>query len=112
MSFILSVNYFIWLLISILFFALGEFLSKEFALNTSKLIYILYIFIAYSFGILTWLAAIVQKNQLSIIGAMWSVLSLVATVLIGVLIFSEKLNILSITGIILGIISVALLSIA
>ena len=110
MKFLLSIHYIIWLVISALFFAVGEFLSKKFALNP-KISFVILMLIAYSIGTLTWLPAILQRNQLSIVGVMWSVLTVVATILIGVLIFNEKLGSVSIIGIILGIISVALLSI-
>jgi len=101
----------IWLVISALFFAFGEFLSKKFALAPS-FNYVVLVVVIYAFGTLAWLPAILQKNQLSIVGAIWSVLSLMATVLIGVLIFGEKLNMVGILGIIFAAIAIALLSIA
>jgi multidrug transporter EmrE-like cation transporter len=52
------------------------------------------------------------KNQLSLVGTIWSVLSLVATVLIGLLIFGEKLNIMGITGIIFAFMAIVFLSLA
>lgn len=104
-----SINYIIWLILSALFFAIGEFLSKKFALNP-KLGYVISIIIIYSFGVLAWLPAILQKNQLSIVGTMWSVLSLLTTILIGVLIFNERLNIAGIAGIIFAFVAIVLLS--
>ena len=101
----------IWLIVSALFFAFGEFLSKKFAL-TPSLSYIILIVAIYALGTLSWLPAILQKNQLSIVGSIWSVLSLVATVSIGILIFGEKLNVAGIVGIIFAAIAIALLSIA
>jgi len=103
-----SINYIIWLIASALFFAVGEFLSKKFALNP-KFSYIAYILIFYSLGVLAWLPAILQKNQLSIVGTMWSVLSLLTTVLIGILIFNEKINTTGIVGIIFAFIAIVLL---
>ncbi len=110
MNSLLSIPYIVWLIISAIFFAVGEFVSKKFAIDR-KLIYIAYILIAYTLGILAWLPAIVQKNQLSIVGTIWSVLSLLATILIGILIFNEKLSVLGIFGIITAFISIILLSI-
>ena len=107
---ILSINYIIWLIISALFFAVGEFLSKKFALNP-KISYVVFILLAYCVGTLFWLPAILQRNQLSIVGTMWSVFSLLATVLIGILFFSEKLSLAGFTGIIFAFISIILLSI-
>lgn len=111
MDVLMAVPAMVWLLISALFFAFGEFLSKKFALAPS-LSYVFAIVIIYSLGTLAWLPAILQKKQLSITGAIWSVLSLLATVLIGVIIFRERLNVLTVAGIILGAMAIALLSIA
>lgn len=104
-----SMHYIAWLIISALFFAGGEFLSKKFALNP-KPAYIIYILIFYSIGVLTWLPAILQKNQLSIVGTMWSVLSLLTTILIGVMLFNEKINAIGALGISFAFISIILLS--
>ncbi len=111
MNLILSIPALAWLVLSALFFAFGEFLSKKFVLAPSGSYIILIIFI-YSLGTLSWLPAILQKNQLSIVGAIWSVLSLLATILIGTLIFNEHLTTTGIIGIIFAIIAVFLLSIA
>jgi multidrug transporter EmrE-like cation transporter len=111
MSSIINIPAIIWLIISALFFACGEFLSKKFALHPSAS-YVIVIIVVYTLGTLTWLPAILQKNQLSIVGAMWSVLSLLATVLIGVLIFDEHLSLVGILGILFAIISIGLLSFA
>jgi multidrug transporter EmrE-like cation transporter len=110
MKFLLSINYIIWLIVSAIFFAVGEFLSKKFALSP-KFLYVILILIIYSFGVLAWLPAILQKNSLSIVGTMWSVLSLLTTILIGILIFKEKLSIAGIAGMVMAIIAIILLSI-
>lgn len=110
MKYLLSIHYILWLLLSGVFFAIGEFLSKKFALNPKLSLFIILILTS-SLGMITWLPAIMQKNQLSVVGVMWSVLSLISTILIGVLIFHEKLTQLNILGIILGVIAVTLLSI-
>lgn len=110
MKFLLSINYILWLVLSALFFAVGEFLSKKFALGP-RLFYVVLILCAYTLGTLAWLPAILQKNSLSIAGAIWSVMNLLATVLIGVLIFGEKLSALGIIGIFTAFVAIILLSI-
>ena len=110
MKFLLSINYIIWLVASAIFFAVGEFLSKKFALSP-KFLYVILILIIYSLGVLAWLPAILQKNQLSIVGTMWSVLSLLTTILIGILIFGEKLSMVGFIGMIFAITAIVLLSI-
>lgn len=111
MKFLSSINYIAWLIISALFFAVGEFLSKKFALNP-KIIYVVFILITYSLGTLAWLPAILQKNQLSIVGTIWSVMSLIATIAIGVIIFNEELSAIGVIGITAAFISIILLSLA
>jgi multidrug transporter EmrE-like cation transporter len=106
---LLSVNYIFWLVASAIFFAVGEFFSKKFALNPS-IYYVVFILLAYCVGTMFWLPAILQKNQLSIVGTIWSVMSLLATVAIGVLIFNEKLGLTGILGIIFAFISIILLA--
>ena len=109
MNIILSIPALAWLIISALFFAFGEFLSKKFALAPS-LSYVLIIIGIYALGTLAWLPAIFQKNQLSVVGAIWSVLSLIATILIGLLVFNEKLTLTQSAGLVLGLVAVYLLS--
>ena len=111
MNVLLAVPYIIWLVLSALCFAVGEYFSKKFGLAPGWL-YVGCVLASYIMGTLFWLPAIIQNNQLSIVGAMWSVMSLLATVLIGVLIFGEHLSTLAIAGIVLGFVSVFLLSIA
>jgi len=111
MKFLLSINYLVWLFLSAVFFAIGEFMSKKFALEP-KAILVIGILAVDSIGVLAWLPAILQKNQLSIVGTIWSVLSLLMTILIGILIFGEKLNPMGVIGIILAIISIIILSLS
>jgi len=106
----LSINYIVWLIASAMFFAVGEFLSKKFALNPNLTLVII-ILVVYSIGVLFWLPAILQKNQLSIVGTMWSVLSLLTTILIGILVFGERLNLVGTIGIIVAFIAIILLSV-
>jgi len=109
MNIILSIPALAWLIISALFFAFGEFLSKKFALAPS-IYYVLIIIGIYALGTLSWLPAIFQKNQLSVVGAIWSVLSLIATILIGLSVFNEKLTLTQSAGLVLGLVAVYLLS--
>ena len=67
-------------------------------------------FISYDVGVILWLPAILQKNHLAIVGTIWSLMSLIATVAIGVIIFKEKLSIYGWLGIILALIATAILA--
>lgn len=98
-----------WLLISSVFFTWGEYLSKKFA-TTPSFIYIMWIVVAYVLSTLAWLPAIMARNQLSVVGAIWSVISLATTVAIGTVLFGEKLNVFSIAGLGAAVVSIVLLS--
>jgi multidrug transporter EmrE-like cation transporter len=105
---LLSLNYIYWLLISIVFYAIGEYLSKKFALNPSILAAVCVLFV-YSLGALAWLPAILQKNILLVAGTVWALMGFITTVLVGMF-FGEQLNTLRIVGISLGLISILLLT--
>lgn len=111
MSLVLAVPYYVWIIVSALLTATGELLSKEFG-NTHRAAFLIAAFVVYSLGTLAWFPSIYEKNQLSIVGVMWSVLSLTTTVIIGVLIFGEKLNLMSTIGILFAFVAIAFLSLA
>jgi multidrug transporter EmrE-like cation transporter len=100
----------IWLVISAIFFAVGEFLSKKFALSP-KFSLVVLVAVVDVISTLFWLPAMLHKNMLSVTGTMWSILSLITTVLIGLLVFGEKLSFIDTLGLITAFISIILLSI-
>lgn len=104
-----AIPFWIWITVSAIFFALGEFFSKKFALNPGWTLFVLFIMIDFV-SAATWLPAIFEKNQLSTTGVIWSIASVGATVLIGVLAFSEKLTLIQCIGLAFGFVSVVLLS--
>lgn len=108
-QYFLSVHYLFWIIASSICYAFGEFFSKKFALEPS-IFYFVLVYSAYSFGVLAWLPAIMQRNQLSIVGVIWAVMSLLTTVLIGAIIFGERLSITGVLGILTALLSVILLS--
>jgi multidrug transporter EmrE-like cation transporter len=108
---LLSINYIYWLLASSLFLAAGDFMSKKLAMNP-KISYFILVMIFYPLCSLFWIPAIMQKNQLSIVGMIWTVLSIAITLFIGLLIFGEKLSLVGVIGVFFALIAVVLLSIA
>jgi multidrug transporter EmrE-like cation transporter len=104
-----SINYFYWLLISMVFYAGGEFFSKKFAM-VPKVSFVIFLLIFYAFGALSWIVALHGKNELADVGATWAVLSLLTTVAIGILIFKERLNVYGVVGIIFAAAAIVLLS--
>jgi multidrug transporter EmrE-like cation transporter len=98
-----------WLLLSSVFFAAGEFYSKKYAIAQSwqKLTLVL---TSYLISSVLWLPAIRQTKTLATTGAVWSVLDLAITVILGAVIFSEKLQVGQWVGISAAAIAVYLLS--
>jgi multidrug transporter EmrE-like cation transporter len=102
-------SYLFWIFASAIAFACGEFLSKSHALDPRP-VKLFAIFVAYNMGVFFWLPAIMQKKELAIVGTIWSVLSLMSTVLIGMILFNEKLNLHQGIGVILATASIIFLS--
>lgn len=110
MNFLLSIPALVWLIISALFFAGGEYLSKIWGNGPSIYLTILVV-CTYALGTLSWLPALLHKNQLAIMGTLWLLLAILATIGIGILVFHERINILQTFGIILAIAALILLNI-
>lgn len=100
---------FLWIILSAIAFAFGEYFSKYYALWHAWQDLVA-VFLCYNLGVVFWLPAIAKTKELAIIGSIWSVMSLAATVLIGVTLFNEKLDVLHWVGIGLAGLSVALLA--
>jgi drug/metabolite transporter (DMT)-like permease len=100
---------FVWLVISAAFFAVGEYFSKKFASEPDWKMLLL-VCSAYLLGTLAWLPAIVRTNQLASTGTGWLLLSMMATLGIGVGIFHERLNSYQIAGIALAAVALVLLN--
>lgn len=108
-NFLLSIPAIVWLLISSVFFAAGEFLSKKWGMNPN-FSNTLIVLIAYTISSLLWLPSLLHKNQLLLMGTMWIVLAMMATVLIGLIIFHEKINALQWLGLFLALAALILLN--
>ena len=111
MKIIFSIHYLIWILISASFYGYGEYLSKKFALKPGLGI-VMILLTSYSLAILTWLCALIQRNQLAILGTLWATLCILVTLGIGLFVFNEKINMMGMAGIFAGGIAIVLLSLA
>jgi multidrug transporter EmrE-like cation transporter len=104
----ISLHPIVWLVLSGLFFAGGEYLSKSYVLTPRPLV-LLCLIILYMVGALLWLPALKQKPDLAVTGTLWSVITLLMTVAIGVIAFGEVLSMSRILGIALAVVAVILL---
>lgn len=99
----------LWLTFSGLFFAGGEYLSKKYILAPDWRILVILLCL-YCLGALMWIPALMQGKSLSVVGTMWSVISLCLTIAIGIVIFDERLTALQIFGVVLAMGSIVALS--
>jgi multidrug transporter EmrE-like cation transporter len=100
----------LWLILSVSLFGVGEYLSKKFSLAPSISL-TLSIITMYALGALAWLPAIYKGQYLSTIGTMWNLLSMIMTLVIGIVIFNEQLTTIQIVGIGFALTSLIMLSI-
>lgn len=106
----LGIPAFAWLLMSVVFFAIGEYLSKRWALKPGVGGAVLTV-LAYAVGSLLWLPAILQRNQLVIMGRIWLLLATIGSMGVGLFIFHEKLSPVHWIGVALSIGALVFLSV-
>jgi multidrug transporter EmrE-like cation transporter len=105
----ISLHPLVWLVLSGVFFAGGEYLSKSYVTSPRPAALIVLICM-YTCGALLWLPALKQKPELAITGTLWSVITLLMTVAIGIFAFGESLALHQMFGIALAVGAVVLLS--
>ena len=98
-----------WLLISIGFYAIGEYISKTWA-NSPSHSEMWAVIAASAMSALFWLPALFTKNHLAIVGTSWIILATIVTLLLGVVFFGEKLSALQWGGVILALVSLIILT--
>ena len=109
MDLLLSIPAAVWLVLSAIFFAAGEYFSKRWAMHPSLGI-TASLLVVYILATLFWLPALLHKNQLAIMGMAWLLLGMIATVCLGLFVFNEKLSTLQMVGIIFALLSLVLLN--
>jgi multidrug transporter EmrE-like cation transporter len=101
---------FLWSFLLIIYFGFGEYYSKIFS-NTPTFKLALVVVFSYALGSLAWLPAIYKVKLLAIIGTIWSIMSILMTIVIGIFVFGETLTTIQIIVIVLAAISIILLTI-
>ncbi|MDO8468891.1 MAG: hypothetical protein Q7S29_04000 [Candidatus Peribacter sp.] len=99
---------FCWLLLSAVLFGCGEYLSKRWASAPSFKLGAAVVLVD-AIGVILWLPALYNRNQLSIVGVLWALLGTVVTVSIGLFIFKESLTWVQWVGIVCAFVALALL---
>lgn len=100
-----------WLSFSVAFYAVGEYISKTWA-NSPTTTEVLCVMAASAISALLWLPALFSHNHLASMGTSWLVLATATTVILGVLVFGERLSAIQWTGVIFAIAAFILLSVS
>lgn len=107
-SFLLSIPAIVWLLVSGLLNACGEFLSKHWGENPSLPLAML-VAATYALSSALWLPALLHKNQLSTTGVAWVLIALMFTMILSFFVFHEELGLQQWVGLGLALVAVGLL---
>ncbi|HET7638968.1 MAG TPA: SMR family transporter [Ktedonobacteraceae bacterium] len=100
-----------FLLLLVAFELVADILAKQFSLN-GKLIFAVLSILGFVAANLAWLVSLRTGAELSKGAVLFSVLSGIGAVLIGVLIYHEKANPYQLIGLALGVVAIAFLSMA
>ncbi|MDD5623771.1 MAG: hypothetical protein PHI23_03615 [Candidatus Peribacteraceae bacterium] len=111
MGYLLAIPAIVWLLLSALFFACGEYLSKQWGMDPRFSVAFAVVAVD-AIGTFLWLPAILHKNQLAIMGTAWLLIGTLATVSVGIFFFGETLTTGQWTGIVLAVAALWLLGVA
>lgn len=98
----------VWLVISVVFFAFGEYFSKIWAAKPNIGLAIVVVFTSV-LSAFTWLPALLHRNEIAIMGTIWLLLATVAVIVVGVVFFQEKISLIEWIGIGLGLLALAFL---
>lgn len=102
-------SFYILIILVTFFEIIADFLFKKWTILNNKFFLIIGV-LAYTVSTIIW-AFSLREESLSKAISIFTILSLLAVVLMGVLIFGEKLSTINILGIILGVASIILVSI-
>lgn len=104
----MKLSVYLWLILSIVGFVCGEYFSKKYVGDRS--VYnLLAVMVSYTLGGLLWLPALCTTNKLVVTGVIWTSLSLVATIVVG-LYLGETIGFRQWVGIVLAFSAVIILS--
>ncbi len=99
-----------FLLLLVVFELIADILAKQFALN-GKLIFAVLSILGFIVANTAWLISLRTGAELSKGAVLFSVLSAVGAVLIGLLVYKEKAGLYQLVGLALGIAAIAFLSV-
>ncbi len=106
--FIFLIPVVVWLAGYVVFYCFGEFFSKKMGMNPGWQNFVL-LLLSYNISVLFWVPSIIQKNSLSLTSTLYTLAASVAGIVLGLVVFHEKVTPLQGTGIALGIASMLMM---
>jgi len=104
-----NVNLWIWFAICGVTFAIGEYVSKRWAITSNNWLLVVMV-MSYAGGSLAWAPIIKNKTELARMGMIWMIVASICTIGLGVLVFREKLAVWQWLGVGLAIIAMVLIA--
>jgi uncharacterized membrane protein len=95
-------------IIAMVFYSIGEVLSKKYA-NTGSINFGILAVLAYTIVSTIWLLALRIKNSVAILGTMWDLFYIIIGIFVGLIVFREQLNVYNYIGLVLSIVAFILL---
>ena len=108
MPLLLLIPAIVWLLLSGFLNAASEYVSKNWAMHQRWWLLLLIAGLSAASSI-TWLPALLHKNQISVMGTGWLLIATITTLFTGLIIFGERVSITQGVGLALAVIALILL---
>lgn len=110
MNLLLIIPAIVWLLLSGLLNALGEYLSKTWGNNPSWRL-VAMVAAAYALSSIVWPPAMLHKNKLSTMGTAWLLIATILTLFLGVVVFDEHLSGQQLVGVFLAVVALLFITV-
>src|SRR5215210_5235853 len=108
MRLLLLVPALMWLILSGLLNAASEYVSKYWGMQQRWYLVVIVALLSATSSI-TWLPALLHKNQISIMGTGWLLIATITTLFIGLVVFKEQVSATQMTGLGLAVVALILL---
>lgn len=99
-----------WVAISIFFEGFGDYFAKKWSITSYSMNNFVLAVVTYNLMIVTWLFAVKNSKEISIIGTVWLLLGHGCLILVGAVIFKETLTTAQWIGICLAAVALILMT--
>lgn|ERR1051325_5419151 len=108
MRLLLLVPAIVWLVVSGFLNAASEYVSKHWGIQQRWYLVVIVALLSATSSI-TWLPALLHKNQISTMGTGWLLIATITTLFTGLVIFGEQVSVTQVIGMVLAVVALVLL---